>query len=60
MLDENGDTRCPNCGAVNSIGQKGGLAQNLLNLLTIGDASLRWPNRVRCDKCGIGLTAPRE
>ncbi len=51
-IDENGDVRCPKCGARNSFTAK---RTGKAKLMTLGVAMLAAPKRLKCNGCGANL-----
>lgn len=57
VIDENGDVRCPVCGAKNSFTAKRTGKAKLIGGATVGVGALLAPKRLRCNGCGTNLKA---
>lgn len=55
VVDENGDVRCPKCGARNSFTTKRSGKAKLVGVATVGVGALVMPKRLKCNGCGIML-----
>lgn len=54
-VDENGDVRCPKCGARNAFTSKRTGKAKLLGGLAVGVGALAAPKRLQCQGCGTYL-----
>ena len=54
-VDENGDVRCPKCGAKNSFSVKRTGRAKVLGGLAVGVGALAAPKRLQCQGCGSYL-----
>jgi hypothetical protein len=55
VIDEQGDVRCPVCGAVNSFTVKRTGKAKLVGGLAVGVGALAAPKRLQCNGCGTNL-----
>lgn len=55
QVDENGDVRCPKCGAKNSFALKRTGKAKLVGVATVGVGALAMPKRAKCLGCGTNL-----
>lgn len=54
-IDEEGDVRCPSCGAKNSFTSKRTGKAKLLGVATVGVGAVVMPKRLKCNGCGANL-----
>lgn len=54
-VDENGDVRCPKCGARNSFTVKRTAKAKWTAGVTMGVSALAAPKRLKCNGCGANL-----
>lgn len=55
VIDEDGDVRCPKCGARNSFTVKRTGKAKLVGIATVGAGALVMPKRLKCNGCGTNL-----
>lgn len=55
VIDENGDVRCPKCGARNSFTQKRSGKAKMMGATMGGLGVLAMPKRLKCNGCGTNL-----
>lgn len=55
VVDENGDVRCPKCGARNSFTVKRTGKAKWVAGMTMGVGALAMPKRLKCNGCGTNL-----
>ncbi len=55
VIDDDGDVRCPKCGARNSFTSKRTAKAKWAAGLTMGVGALAMPKRLKCNGCGANL-----
>lgn len=55
VIDEEGDVRCPKCGAKNSFTVKRTGKAKWAGAVTLGVGALVMPKRLKCNGCGANL-----
>ena len=59
-VTEDGEVRCPKCGAVNSYGHMRSRKAKLLLVPTLGLGVVAAPKRLRCNGCGASLKTANQ